>query len=137
MNLNNNPQTSISTFIYQNLEQSVLEADQFTDDSPDAQVLVTAKFDGPKADIKLNINHEGIVQKKDHIPSTPSLGSKSVQDPKTNEWTRESAVINNNIYATTIVANINTYHTLNIDLTTTGNAIPGNGAKTAGTCGTR
>ena len=110
---------------------------RFTNVAPDAQGLVTAVLVGPTAEIKLNINHQGIVQKTEHIATTPTLGSKSVWDPKTNEWSREPAVINHDIYATTTkVANMNTYHTVNIDLTT-GNAIPNTGAKPTGTFGTR
>jgi hypothetical protein len=107
-----------------------------TNVAPDAQNLVTAQLAGPKAEIKLNINHQGIVQKSEHIATTPSLGTKRIWDPKTNEWGSEPTIISNKIYATTTkVANMNTYHTVNIDLST-GNAIPITGAKPKGTFGT-
>ncbi len=79
----------------------------------------------------------GIVQKSAHVATTPTLGYKRGFDPKTKESFIEPAVINHKIYATTTkVANMNTYHTVNIDLTT-GNAIPKTGAKPTGTFGTR
>ena len=113
-----------------------MKSGRLTNVAPEATGVRTAFLAGPKAEIALNINHQGIVQKTEHIGTTPTLGTKSLYDPKTNEWTTEPAIINNKIYATTTkVANMNTYHTVNIDLLT-GNAIPSTGAKPTGTFGT-
>ena len=110
---------------------------RLTNVAPEATNLVTANLASPRAEIHLNINHQGIVQKTERIATTPVLGEKRVFDPKTKEWSTQPAVINHRIYATTTkVANMNTYHTVHIDLLT-GNAIPKTGLKPKGTFGTR
>ena len=136
-NLKNAPQKGKLSHINSDLTPSNAKAGRLTNVAPEARKMVTAQLAGPKAEIKLNINHQGVVQKTEHLATTPTLGTRRIWDPKTNEWGYEPGVISNKIYATTTqIKNMNTYHTVNIDLTN-GNAIPKTGLKPKGTFGTR
>ena len=76
-------------------------------------------YANPKADIKLNINHQALVQKTEQIGTTPVMTQKKILDKSTGMWTDGIDMVQQRIFATTTnVGNVNTFKNVKIDLTT-------------------
>ena len=96
-----------------------VKAGTFENIAPEAKTIVTPYYANPKADIRLNINHQAIVQKTEQIGTEPVLTHKKILDKSTGMWTEGIDIVNQRIFATTTnVGNVNTFHNVKIDLIT-------------------